>query len=49
MLIAALPEIAKEWADSLEQKGLPGRKVMRTYLAALREGGEKPLRDWKVE
>lgn len=47
--VEALPEIAKEWADALEQKGLPARKVMRGYLAALREGGAKPLRDWKVE
>ena len=44
----ALPDIAKEWADAQEQRGLPGRKVMRDYLAALREGGAKPLRDWKV-
>lgn len=44
----ALPDIAKEWADAQEQRGLPGRKVMRDYLAALRQGGAKPLRDWKV-
>lgn len=47
--VDALPEIPKEWAADLEQRGIPGRKVMRAYLAAVREGGAKPLRAWKVE
>jgi len=41
-----LPNLAKEWAASMDGKGKPGSKLLATYMDALRAAGEKPLRDW---
>jgi TRAP-type C4-dicarboxylate transport system substrate-binding protein len=41
-----LPNLAKEWAASMDSKGKPGSKLLAAYMDALRAGGEKPLRDW---
>ncbi len=27
-----LPNLAKEWADRMEKRGLPGRKVVKTFM-----------------
>tara|TARA_R110002072_G_scaffold34641_2_gene103395 strand:- start:2248 stop:3324 length:1077 start_codon:yes stop_codon:yes gene_type:complete len=45
----ALPNIAKEWADRLEEKGLPGNKLVSTYMAEMRAMNVKILRDWDKE
>ena len=42
----ALPNIAKQWAADLDKKGLPGTKILNTYMAELRNAGVKPARDW---
>lgn len=43
---AALPNLAKEWADPLEAKGIPAKEVMKAFMDGVRAAGEKPLRDW---
>ena len=44
-----MPNIAMEWAASMEQKGLPGKQVVKAYLDSLRERGVKLVRDWDKE
>ena len=41
-----LPDIAGEWAASLDAKGLPASEFLKDYMAGLRERGEKPMRNW---
>jgi TRAP-type C4-dicarboxylate transport system substrate-binding protein len=41
-----MPNIAREWADRLEKKGLPAHKILNAYMEALRGAGARPLRDW---
>jgi hypothetical protein len=42
----ALPNIAKEWADRLEERGLPGNKMISTYMEELRAAKVEITRDW---
>ena len=42
----ALPNIAKEWAERLEEKGLPGNKMVATYMDELRAANVDITRDW---
>lgn len=44
-----MPNIAKGWAARLEKKGIPGKKILATYMDLMREGGAKPLRNWDKE
>jgi len=44
-----MPNLAAEWAASMEQKGLPGKQVVKAYLDALRAKGVKLVRDWDKE
>jgi TRAP-type C4-dicarboxylate transport system substrate-binding protein len=44
-----LPNIAMEWAEAMEAKGLPGKKVVKAYLDGLRKRGVKLVRDWDKE
>ena len=48
---AAMPNVGKEWADSMEKRGLPGKKVVQEFMKYIREnGGEKDiLRHWDKE
>ncbi|MGE3246463.1 MAG: TRAP transporter substrate-binding protein DctP [Beijerinckiaceae bacterium] len=48
---AAMPNVGKEWAESMEKRGLPGKKVVREFMKYIREnGGEKDiLRHWDKE
>ena len=41
-----LPNVAMDWADSMEQKGMPGKKVLQGYLNGLRQRGTVLVRDW---
>ena len=41
-----MPDLASEWAKSMDGKGKPGSKMLAAYMDALRAAGEKPLRDW---
>jgi TRAP-type C4-dicarboxylate transport system substrate-binding protein len=47
--VDALPDLAGEWADAAEQRGLPGREFLAAYMNGLRERGEEPVRDWDAE
>ena len=44
-----MPNLAKEWAASMDGKGKPGSKVLAAYMDALRKDGAKPLRNWDRE
>ena len=44
--VDGLPDLAGEWADEAEARGLPGRQFLADYMNGLRERGEKPVRDW---
>jgi len=44
----SLPNIAKEWADSLEAKGLPAKETVRQYIAEIRKLGGPVVRDWTI-
>ena len=41
-----MPNIAKEWAESLDSKGQPGSLVLKTYLELLRGKNIEMARDW---
>jgi C4-dicarboxylate-binding protein DctP len=45
----SLPNIAKDWADAQEKRGMPGHKFLTAYMDALRAAGEKPVRNWDKE
>ncbi len=44
-----MPNVAMEWAAQMEAKGLPGKKVVKAYMDALRKRGVKLVRDWDKE
>jgi hypothetical protein len=41
-----MPNIAKEWAASLDKQGLPGTKALSAYMNEMRKGGADPVRNW---
>ena len=41
-----LPDLGKIWAESLEANGVPGRDILKKFMATVREEGGEPLRDW---
>lgn len=41
-----MPDIASDWADPLEARGIPARAFLAAYLDGLRARGETPARDW---
>jgi TRAP-type transport system periplasmic protein len=45
----AMPNIAKEWAASMEKKGLPGNQALSALMNEARKEGIKPVRDWDRE
>jgi len=45
----AMPNIAKEWAQRVDQGGLPGGKVLTIYMDEMRKAGARPARDWDKE
>jgi len=45
----AIGPIAKEWAASLEKKGVPGKAILSAYMDALRAAKQPILRDWDKE
>ncbi len=44
-----MPNIAAEWAKSLDAKGEPGSEMLKSYMDKLNTAGFKPLRDWASE
>ena len=45
----AMPNIAVEWAQTLNDKGEPGSDMLKAYMTKLVEAGQTPLRDWASE
>jgi len=41
-----LPNVPMEWAQTMEEKGLPGKAMLKGYLDGLRARGVKLVRDW---
>ncbi|MDJ0629549.1 MAG: C4-dicarboxylate TRAP transporter substrate-binding protein [Rhodobacter sp.] len=46
---AGMDNAAKEWAQSLDARGVPGTEILSLYMEAMRESGATPLRDWDKE
>lgn len=45
----AMPNIAKEWAESLDAKGEPGTEILEAYMGKLMAAGFTPVRNWSAE
>ncbi len=45
----SMPNIAKDWAENLDQAGAPGTAMLKAYVAKLVAAGEVPVRDWSAE
>jgi TRAP-type C4-dicarboxylate transport system substrate-binding protein len=41
-----MPNIASEWAEPLDARGIPATEFIAAYMQALRDRGETPARDW---
>ncbi|MBL0933798.1 MAG: C4-dicarboxylate TRAP transporter substrate-binding protein [Rhizobiaceae bacterium] len=44
--VEGLPDLAAEWSNAAEEKGLPAADFLEAYMDGLRERGEEPARDW---
>ena len=44
--VNAMPDIAEQWANSLDDSGQDGRLILDTYMQTMRQAGAEPLRDW---
>jgi TRAP-type C4-dicarboxylate transport system substrate-binding protein len=42
----AMPNIAKEWAATMEKQGIPGNQALAALMDEARKAGIKPVRDW---
>ncbi|KMW58536.1 TRAP-type C4-dicarboxylate transport system, periplasmic component [Candidatus Rhodobacter oscarellae] len=47
--VAAIPNIAGEWATNLNGKGQPGTEMLNAYMGKLKDAGFTPVRDWAAE
>lgn len=45
----AMPNIAAEWAKTLNDAGEPGSEMLRAYVGKLKDAGFTPVRDWAAE
>lgn len=43
---ATLPNLAQEWADSLEADGVPARQILSDYMQAMRDANQPIGRQW---
>ena len=46
---AAMPNIAQEWATTLNDKGEPGSEMLAAYLDKLQAAGFVGVRDWSKQ
>ncbi|NQV56122.1 MAG: C4-dicarboxylate TRAP transporter substrate-binding protein [Rhodospirillales bacterium] len=44
-----MPNVAKDWADSLEKKGLPGKAILASYMDTMRAANQPIIRQWDKE
>lgn len=45
----SMPNIALDWAKSLDEKGAPGSEMLIAYMDKLKAAGMTPIRDWAAE
>jgi len=41
-----MPNIAKEWADAMEARGLPGHAILKDYMDIMRKNDQPIVRHW---
>ena len=41
-----MPNFAKKWANTLDDKGQPGTKVLAAYMDTMRAANQPILRHW---
>ena len=44
-----LPNLALEWADEMEKRGLPGRQILKDYMDIMRANDQPIVRHWDRE
>jgi hypothetical protein len=44
-----LPNIAREWADDMEERGMPGHDILRDYMDIMRANDQPIMRHWDSE
>jgi TRAP-type C4-dicarboxylate transport system substrate-binding protein len=44
-----LPNIAKEWADDMEERGMPGHEILKDYMDIMRANDQPIVRHWDRE
>lgn len=44
-----MPNLAKDWAQSMDKQGLPGTKALAMFMDEMRKAGVRPIRDWDKE
>jgi TRAP-type C4-dicarboxylate transport system substrate-binding protein len=44
-----LPNIAREWADDMEERGMPGHDILRDYMDIMRANEQPIMRHWDRE
>jgi C4-dicarboxylate-binding protein DctP len=44
--VMGLPPIAKQWAQSIDKKGLPGTEVLKAYMDIMRKNNQPIIRHW---
>ena len=44
-----LPNIAQDWADDMEARGLPGNEILREYMNIMRANDQPIMRHWDGE
>jgi TRAP-type C4-dicarboxylate transport system substrate-binding protein len=47
--VDGLPDLAGEWAEAAEARGLPADAFLKAYMDGLRSRGETPVRAWDAE
>lgn len=47
--IDGLPDLANQWVERNEERGLPASDLLSTYMDAMRERGHEPERAWDRE
>ena len=45
----SLPNLGKQWAAALDKRGMPGTRILNTYMDLARKQGVRFARDWDKE
>jgi len=45
----SMPNIAKDWAEELDKKGMPGTKMLAAYMSKMRAAKQPIMRQWDKE